>query len=131
MSENINLISKEENPANKGILVSAIIIIAGLFPTIETNFLKIYIKIYIPIDSWLLILAGVSLLFYFISMKVNQNEYMDNNNNNNNNAKIVYITTPVHRSKLSQECLGISIISFILFILRGGYILLINVIPRL
>ncbi len=115
MSDKLRLLAQEGNPANKGIIVSTIIIIAGLFPNIEINLLRIYI----PLDSWLLILVGLSSLFYFFSVKVNQDEDIDEKGK-------LWIRTPSLKSKLSKECFNISIIIFIIFIIRGGYLFLIR-----
>jgi len=111
MSDKLGILANEGNPANKGIIIAAILILAGIFPNIKVW----QIEITIPLDSWLLILVGLSVLFYFFSMKVNQNEYVDDKNR-------IWISMPVFRSKLSQECFNISIIALVLFILRGGFL---------
>lgn len=114
MPDKLNLIANEGNPAIQGIFISALIIIAGIFPN-----LKIWeIEVYIPIDSWLLILIGLSSLFYFVSIRVNQNSKIDEKGRE-------WFNTPVTKSPLSKECFNIAIISFILFLLRGGYLFLV------
>lgn len=106
------LVADQWNWADKGILISAIVIFAGLFPTIEFSSFKVFI----PLDSWLLILAGFSSLLYFVSIRVNQKEELRGN--------IIHNITPNYKSNLSKECFNVSIIIFVLFILRTGYLFL-------
>ena len=105
MNEGLRQIGKENNHAKAGIIVSAVIIFGGLLPNIETSSVKIFFP-----DSILILLIGFCSLFFFMHIKVNQNEKVDENN--------VVIITPVNKSLLSKTCLNISIFLFILTILR-------------
>lgn len=70
----------------------------------------------IPIDSWLLILGGFSSLFYFVSVKSNQKSEVRDG--------AEWFITPSDKSKLSKELFAISIILFILFLIRGLHLFL-------
>ena len=113
MSDRLKLIANEGNPAVQGIILSSLIIIAGIFPHIKIT----DIEIYVPIDSWLLISLGIGLLFYFISIKVNQQSKVDEKGEE-------WIFTPVRKSPLSKECEKISLIFFLLFLLRIGQLVI-------
>ena len=113
MSDRLKLIANESNPAIQGIIISSLIIIAGIFPNIKIA----NIEIYVPIDSWLLISLGIGLLFYFISIKVNQQSKVDEKGEE-------WIFTPVRKSPLSKECEKISLIFFLLFLLRIGQLVI-------
>ncbi|MDD4290593.1 MAG: hypothetical protein PHH83_05000 [Patescibacteria group bacterium] len=112
-NEKAKLITQEKNLPDKGLLISSIIIFAGLLPEITIGIIKISF-----FDSWSLILIGISMFFYFASLKVNQYDEVDKEG-------IVWTKTPVHyKCKLSEELFYISIISLSLFFFRGFYILI-------
>ena len=106
MNEKLRELSKEENYADKGILISAIVIFGGLLPNIEVNFVRIFFP-----DSMFILLAGFTSLVYFMSLKVNQNERYDGNRH-------VIITTPIYKSPLSKSMYNLSIFLFILALIR-------------
>ena len=68
-----------------------------------------------PFDSLLLILGGFASLFYFISLKINQEKYIDEKGN-------IWIRTHVFKSPASKELWRISVFILVLFMLRGGYL---------
>lgn len=115
MNNKLGLLANEGNPANKGLIVSAVIIFAGLLPVVEISSLRLSFG-----DSWLLMLFGLSFFMYFFSIKINQNENFDAEGR-------LWINTSSYRSKLSQESFNLFIVLFIIFIIRGGYLLLINI----
>ena len=108
MSENIKSIAGEKDNINRGILVSAVIVFAGLLPEVHIWSINI-----IPSNSIGLLFIGLSSLFYFMSIKINQYEKIDQDQ--------IWIVTPDKRGTMSKQMFGISIIFFILFILTGGY----------
>jgi len=111
MNGGIGAIGREDNPAKIGIIISAVVIFGSLLPNIEIYSFKITFP-----DSMFMFLAGASMLFYFMSIKVNMNESFD--------GKSVWYKIPVNRSPLSREILGISIIIFIMAMARLAYVIL-------
>ncbi|MBU1136198.1 MAG: hypothetical protein KJ559_01680 [Nanoarchaeota archaeon] len=106
MNEKLRELSNEENYANKGIIISAIIIFGGLLPNIEISSVKIFFP-----DSILILLVGFTSIIYFMSLKVNQNERYDG-------KRHIIITTPVYKSLLSKSMYNLSILLFILTLMR-------------
>lgn len=106
MVSRIKQIAQENNPAKIGIIISAIIIGGGLLPNIDLN----YIKIFFP-DTILIFLVGFTSLFYFMSIKINQNE-------SPSPQGFITISTPTHRSPLSKSMYNFSIFLFVLTLIR-------------
>ncbi len=117
--DKIDSIVRETNFAKIGMVISVIVLLAGLFPkNFNIDLWELTLNIFIPIDSWAIIFLGLSLFFYFTSIRANQHEKREGN--------MIVIDTFDRRTKLSEELRGISIFAIILFIFRGGYLILVN-----
>ena len=112
MGNELKGVSNEKDISTKGIYISAAVIFAGIFPNIHIS----GIEFSFPSDSWLLLLFGFSSLFYFLSINFNQVYKI-------NESGHIFRHIPLFKSPLSQECLFVAIILFILFLSRGGFLL--------
>ena len=103
------LIKDENNPAKIGLIISTLIITGALIPTIKTNLFSIEAK-----NSLLFLLLGLSMFFFFMGIRVNMNIRFEKVGETMQALDVL----PSHYTPLSKFCFLISLILFIIFLLK-------------
>lgn len=109
MKEEIRAVLQENNPPKIGLIVSTIIIVGSLIPSIKSNLFTISSE-----NSTIFFLAGLAMLFFFMGIKVNMTIRYEKVGESIQASDIL----PPRYTLLSKTCFFISFIIGIIFILK-------------